>query len=284
MASTSIAEQLAKLKDRRDKLDKSRRDKAAKIETAARNLETDRRALEDLDTEQRGLDADVDATARLETDLAGAAKARTEAHDLGADDVTKIGQAQTALAARIEQELSQARRDALATEIDKIDAAIAKAATAADAAAAGLATAEKAAADARVAADAAAAEHADVLRQLVAVPQRTEAARARVAALHAAANAAVDSGRTAEAFVRNRDLQKALTDLDAAVKDPQGGQLADRLPKLWSDNLAAAAALTSARAAVEPLRAKATEARQQRDALAAARDENIAAALSKPGA
>ena len=284
MANTSIAEQLANLKERRDKLGKSRKDKAGKIEAAARDLEAGRQELDDLDAQQRDLDAEVDATARLETDLAGAAKALTEVHDLGAAAVTKVGQEQAALAARLDQELPAARRDALAAELDKIDDAIAKAGGAADGAEAKLATAEQAAADARAAADAAAAEHEDVLRRLVALPQRAETARARVDGLRTATNTAVDAGRMAEAFVRNRDLKTALTELDAAVKDNEGDQLAERLPKLWSDNLAAAGALASAVADVEPLREKANAARLKRDALVAGREESIAKVLSKPPA
>jgi hypothetical protein len=68
------------------------------------------------------------------------------------------------------------------------------------------------------------------------------------------------------------------------VNDTEGDQLAGRLPKLWSDNLAASAALASAVAEVEPLREKATAARLKRDALVAGREESIAGVLSKPPA
>lgn len=282
MAGTSIADQLAKLKEQAEKLERARRDKAAKIDTAARGLDADRKELEELDGQQRDLDANVDATGRLETDLAGAAKVRAEARDLGAAAVTKVRQEQTALAARIEQDLSQARRDALGAEIDKIDDAITRAGAAADDAGGKLAAGEQAMADARETADDAAAAHADVLRHLVAFPQRTEVARAKVDSLRTAANTAVDAGRIAEAFVRTRDLKAALAELEAAVKDTSGDKLADQLPKLWSDNLAAAAALASASAAVEPLREKANAARLKRDELVAGREKSIAAALGKP--
>lgn len=278
----SIADQLAELKKRRDVLDKTRAAVAERIAEAARDLDVNQAELDGLGAQQRVIDADVDATSKLERDVGAADSAIKDVRKRGADEFAKATQEHTALASRINQELSAERRAALSKEIDRIDKAITTATVDAEKAADGLEKAESAAADARQEAAEATAAHTDGLQRLQAIPQEIEAARARIVALRATATAAVDSGRMAEAFVRARDLKRALDDLDETLQSTDYEQLAGELPALWGATLETSEKVTSAVAAVGPLQAEAAAAQQTRTALVAEREQHIAKVLSEP--
>jgi chromosome segregation ATPase len=278
----SIAEQLAELKHRRDELESAQASVSERIAAAARDLEDNQAELDGLSAQQRVIDADVDATTKLESDMGAAASAIQDVRARGLDELAKVRQEHEALVSRIDQELSAERRAALSKDIDTIDEAIATATSTAKGVGDQLAAAETAAADARQEATAAAAAHEDGLQRLLALPQGIEAARARIVALGAAATTAVDAGRMAEAFVRARDLKLALDRLDEAVHSTDDEQLANELPGLWSETLSASDELTGVIAAVGPLQARATAAQQARDALVAGRDQHIAKILSEP--
>ena len=67
------------------------------------------------------------------------------------------------------------------------------------------------------------------------MPHAIEVARARVVTARAAATAAVDAGRMAEASVRSRDLARALHALDQAVHVTDDQQVAEELPAPFFD-------------------------------------------------
>lgn len=278
----SIAEQLEDLKKRRDELEQKRASVRVEIADATRALGDKQANLDSLSATQQAVSADVDATAKLDSELDAVTAALKDTRDRGNSELTKGREEFAALKSRIDQELSEPRRTALLKKIDAIDDAIAKATKEADEADVALGKAKATEAQAREAATAAAKNHDDTFQLLQVVPRDIEAARARVAALRAAATNAVDTGRMAEAFVRARDLEDALASLEKTLKDDAGEKLSGQLPDLWHERLDKAEKLTSATKDVRPLQAKAVAAQQARDALIAGRDEQIMKAVNEP--
>jgi chromosome segregation ATPase len=278
----SIAEQLADLKKRRDDLERERATVTREIADATRTLGDKQANLDGLTGAQQAVSADVDATAKLDSELHAVTAALDDTRKRGDGELTKGRKELAALKSRIDQELSEPRRTALLKEIKAIDDAITKATKETDEADAALSNAKTAEAEARETATAAAKKHDDTLQRLQAVPQGIEAERARVAALRAAATNGVDTGRMAEAFVRARDLELALASLEKTLKDDASEELSRQLPELWHEKLDKAEKLTSATRDVGPIQAKAVAAQQARDALIAGRDQQIMKAVNEP--
>jgi hypothetical protein len=280
----SIAEQREALQHRREELERSRTSVAEGLEAARQDLERRQAELEGLTAQQQVVDADVDATTKLEQDVKTAGSTTEEVRAGGEAELTAAREDHRTLTSRIDQELSAERRTALSRGMDAIDEAIARAQEAADEAADRLAEAEDAAEEARQRADAAGVAHESTLQRLHAVPQAIEAARARVVTARAAAMEAVDAGRMAEAYVRVRDLSRALDALDAAVARTDDQEALEELPRLWGEWLARSGELGAATAAVGPRKDAAAKAQSDRDALVSARETKIEAILSEPPA
>ena len=280
----SIAEQRETLQNRREELARNRRSVAEQLEAARKDLERRQAELEGLTAQEQVVEADVDATTKLEQDVKAAGTTTTEVRTEGEAELASAREDHRTLTSRIDQELSAERRAALSRAMDAIDESIAQAGEAADDAADRLAEAEDAAEEARQKAAAAAVAHESAIQRLHAVPQAIEAARARVVTARGAAAAAVDAGRMAEAYVRARDLSRALDALDQAVHRTDDQVALEELPRLWGDWLARSGELGAATAAVGPRKDAAAKAQSDRDALVSARETKIEAILSEPPA
>jgi chromosome segregation ATPase len=278
----SIAEQLAKLKDRRDELEGIRASLAERLAATTRDLESQQAELDGLDAKKSVADAEVDATKGLESTVRTAAEAVKDVRALAQVELTRAREEHGALAAAAEQELHAEQRTLLSEGIDAIDRAIESATESASEAQERLAAAEEAANDAREREAEAAAAYEEGLRRVQSMPQRVEARSAEVVALRGAAKEAMDAGRTAESFVRQHDLARAIERLEEAVGEPDPDALADELAGLWDAKLSASQEALDASAVVGALREPAAEAPRTRDQLVAGREEAIARLLSEP--
>lgn len=256
----------------------------AAIDQASAELSSNRTALEAATADRRAVEASLNATVKVRTDLTTAGTNLQTALTQARSDLTNLETHADELAERVAAELSESRRERLEAQLKAIDDEIAGLETtftqAMSAAEEAQQSADSAGKDAATADD----KYLQKMSELTTLPKEIDERRTRAIAISEGAAKAVDSGRMAEAFVKTLDLGIALSALKEKIEAAADSDVAVALPGLWADKVKATKALAAATKHLAEKQSEATSAKRLLDEKVVSREKNIIAIVNEPPA